>query len=163
MSLPRLQFGGSTALTTKAKKLLAPPGYVAEPEPLPAVSARLQAGKEAAAWKLSMQPGMALFQTAFMLWMVGSGIQIFSIYATYNALATPIKGLFSVNDVFKHFEEKDGINLFLPKLVFCSLQVLGLGVGLYKCSTMGLLPLTSADWTHYIPKKVPMESSWLTV
>lgn len=84
--------------------------------------------------------------------MSGSSIQIFSIYATGNALINPIKGLFLTNAAFKQFEEKDGISLVLPKLVFISLQILALGVALYKCSTMGLLPLTSADWTSLLPE-----------
>ena len=36
-------------------------------------------------------------------------------------------------------------------------QVLSLAVALYKCSTMGLLPLTSGDWTAYIPLKTIAE------
>ena len=42
-------------------------------------------------------PGGNLFMTAFMLWMSGSGIHIFSIMITVGALWTPLKGLFSVN------------------------------------------------------------------
>jgi len=145
------------ALTSRA--IPKPPGYIVNPDPLPAVSERLQASKEGLAWNISIGPGKALLQTAFMLWMSGSSIQIFSIYATFNALSTPIKGLFAVNEAFKIFTEKDGVNLFLPKIVFCSLQLLALGVALYKCSTMGLLPLTSADWTSYLPVKTPLESS----
>ena len=141
-----------------------PPGYVVDPDPLPPpVLDRLQASKEGAAWNISTAPGKALLQTAFMLWMSGSSIQIFSIYATGNALISPLRGLVSVNEAFKQFEEKDGINLFLPKVVFCSLQVLALGVALYKCSTMGLLPLTSADWTGFLPEKLPIESSGTTL
>lgn len=96
-------------------------------------------------------PGKNLLSTAFMLWMSGSSIQIFSIMMTGMALLNPIKAIFSVNDTFRAFEREDGVDLKLPKLIFLGLQLLSLAVGLYKCSTMGLLPLTSADWIGYLP------------
>jgi len=160
MPITRLQIAASneSALTKRGKSLPRPPGFVAEPEALPlSINERLQASKEGAAWQMAMSPGKALFQTAFMLWMSGSSIQIFSIYATGNALISPLRGMLQLSQAFKQFEEKDGINLFMPKLVFVSLQLLALGVALYKCSTMGLLPLTSADWTSYLPEKVYSE------
>jgi ER membrane protein complex subunit 4 len=104
-----------------------------------------------------------------MLWMSGSSIQIFSLMMTGMALWTPLNAIASINTTFARYEptvtspttggvkssgpsERDGekIDLKIPKLIFLSLQLLALAIGLYKCSTMGLLPLTSADWTHHI-------------
>lgn len=124
---------------------------------------KLQASKEGVVMQIALGPGKALMSTAFMLWMCGSSIQIFSIYATGNALVNPIKGLLAVNAAFQQFEKEDGVSLFLPKAIFAALQVLSLAVALYKCSTMGLLPLTSADWAGFLPKKQLMESAGLTV
>lgn len=95
-------------------------------------------------------PGKSLLSTAFMLWMSGSSIQIFSIMATGMALMNPLKGIGGMTKTFARFEG-EGIDLFMPKAIFLSLQILAFGVGVYKCSTMGLLPLTSADWTQYLP------------
>lgn len=108
---------------------------------------------------MAYAPGKNLLTTAFMLWMSGSSIQIFSIMMTGMALINPIKALFTINEPFKPFEKEEGIDLKMPKLIFASLQVLALGVALYKCSTMGLLPLTSADWVSYLPKVVYKETS----
>lgn len=85
-----------------------------------------------------------------MLWMSGSSIQIFSLMMTGMALFNPINSIATVNKTFARYEG-EGVDLKMPKLIFISLQILALGIALYKCSTMGLLPLTSADWTHYIP------------
>jgi hypothetical protein len=109
-------------------------------------------------------PGKALLSTAFMLWMSGSSVQIFSIMMTGMALVTPIKGLLSLGEAFKGLQAGQdkvtdavgGVDLRLPYLIYSSLQLLALGVAVYKCSTMGLLPLTSADWVDYLP--VPLLS-----
>ena len=100
---------------------------------------------------IAYSPGKNLLTTAFMLWMSGSSVQIFSIMMTGMALINPLKAIFSVNDSFKAFEKEEGVDLKLPKMIFVSLQVLALGVAVYKCSTMGLLPLTSADWVSLLP------------
>lgn len=108
---------------------------------------------------IAYSPGKNLFTTAFMLWMSGSSIQIFSIMMTGMALINPLKAIASTNQQFARFSNEEGIDLKLPKLIFISLQILSLAMALYKCSTMGLLPITSADWTGYIPAKEYLEHS----
>ena len=44
-----------------------------------------------------------------------------------------------------------GTNLLLPKAIFVAVQCLFLGLGLWKCGKLGLLPTTSADWVSYLP------------
>lgn len=92
------------------------------------------------------------------------------------ALVNPLKAILTTNTVFRPFGDSE-VDVKLPKLIFVGLQVkytkllhtctsyicfslsitrrqvLSLVVALYKCSTMGLLPLTSGDWTAYIPQK----------
>jgi ER membrane protein complex subunit 4 len=107
--------------------------------------------------------------------MSGSSIQIFSLMMTGMALWTPLNAIASVNTTFARYDtpsstssrgsstvgpsasDEQKVDLKIPKLIFLSLQFLALAIGLYKCSTMGLLPLTSADWTHYIPSYVYLE------
>lgn len=108
---------------------------------------------------IALSPGKSLFTTAFMLWMSGSSIQVFSIMMTGMALINPLKAILSINQAFEKFSNDDGIDTKMPKLIFLALQILSLFVALYKCSTMGLLPLTSADWTSYIPNKTILESA----
>ena len=121
------------------------------------------AAKQRHAMNIAYGPGKSLLSTAFMLWMSGSSIQIFSIMMTAMALFNPIKALAAINEPFRQFEKEEGVDLKIPKLIFAALQVLSLGVALYKCSTMGLLPLTAADWIEYLPKVSYLELAALPV
>jgi hypothetical protein len=113
-----------------------------------------KAQKERDAMKLAMSPGQGLFTTGFMLWMSGSSLQIFSIMMIGMAFVNPVKAIAGINVTFSRFQ-KEGkpISLTMPKLIFLGIQLLSLGLAMYKASTMGLLPLTSADWTSYIPMR----------
>ena len=109
--------------------------------------------------EIAFSPLKGLFTTAFMLWMSGSSIQIFSIMVTGMALINPIKAIISTNSTFTVFEKEKEIDLKLAKLMFISFQILSLLVGVYKTYTMGLLPVTSGDWTSFIPPKTYAETS----
>lgn len=115
--------------------------------------------KQRQVFAVAYGPGKALLSTVFMLWMCGSSIHIFSIMTTGMALINPIKGLAATSQTFQKYFKDEGIDVKLPILIFVSLQLLSIGIALYKCSTMGLLPLTSADWTSLIPEKKYMEIS----
>lgn len=69
------------------------------------------------------------------------------------ALINPLKACFTVNQVFDKYKKEEGIDLRFPKLIYIALQILSIALALYKCSTMGLLPVTSADWTNLLPEK----------
>jgi ER membrane protein complex subunit 4 len=71
--------------------------------------------------------------------------------------------MLTVIKAFEKFEKDDGVELRFPKLVFVALQLLSVGLALYKCSTMGLLPVTSADWTSLIPERWFMEAGLVPV
>lgn len=117
------------------------------------------AAKQRQVMSIAYAPGGSLFTTAIMLYMSGSSIQIFSIMMTGMSLLNPLKAIFGVNQAFSKFEKEEGVDLKLPKLIYLAIQILALGMALYKCSTMGLLPITSADWTNLIPSKVYQEIS----
>lgn len=117
------------------------------------------AAKQRHVMNIAFSPGKKLLTTAFMLWMSGSSIQIFSIMMTGMALINPLKALASINEPFKAFAKEEGVNLRNPMLIYAGFQILALIVALYKCSMMGLLPLTSADWIDYLPKVIYQEAS----
>ena len=106
---------------------------------------------------LAYSPAKSLLTTAFMLWMSGTTIQIFSMMTTGMALINPIKAIMSMDQAFGKFE---GIDLKLAKLIFVALQLLAVGIALYNCQRMGLLPVTSADWLSYIPEREFLEATW---
>ena len=108
------------------------------------------AAKSKQAMALALSPGKSILTTAFMLYMSGTSIQIFSIMSTGMALLNPLKAVASTEATFRKFE---GADLNLPKLVFIALNLAQVAVALYNCSRMGLLPVTSADWLSYIPDR----------
>jgi len=98
---------------------------------------------------------------AFMLYMSGGGVQIFSIGILAMLLLNPIKAVSTINPTFAPFEpsgdDKKGDSLLFYKIVYIGCNILGLALGLYKCSTMGLLPSGSADWLAFESRRVSAE------
>jgi len=56
----------------------------------------------------------------------------------------------SVSDVFLTYEG-NGINLLQYKLIYLAVNGLLLSIGMYKVYTLGLLPLSAADWIDIVP------------
>lgn len=77
-------------------------------------------------------PGSNLLMTGFMLWMSGSGINLFSMMFTGMALFNPLKAIFTVNNAFEKFSDGQ-VELLLPKLIYCSLHLLALGKERHTC------------------------------
>jgi hypothetical protein len=120
--------------------------------------AQVAATRQRQAQAIAMAPGKQLFMTAFMLWMSGFHITIFSIMFTGMAVMNPCKSLLNVNQAFKAVD--DGKTSLLQwKLVFCALNCVGLAMAAYKCHYMGLLPLYASDWVGLLPIRKAVEFS----
>lgn len=115
--------------------------------------------KSKKAWEVAKTPSKSIFMTAFMLWMSGSGINIFSIMITMYSVMNPVKDIFNVNNVFSKFEDAS-VNLLLPKLLYIFINCISLTIALYKCWVLGLLPTTIADWVYQVATKYPEEFSF---
>ena len=105
---------------------------------------------------MGLAPGKNIFMQGFMMWMSGSSINIFSIMITGMAFMNPIKAIISIDDTFKRFKDVD---LTLPKLAFIACNLGMVALALWKCNTMGLLPITAADWTSFLVDKDILEAS----
>ena len=86
-----------------------------------------------------------------MLYMSGNGIQIFSILITVMLLFNSIKSIMGTRGVFQRFENEQGSLLF-PMLAYIAIQVVNFGLGVYKCSAMGLLPTATSDWLAFLER-----------
>ncbi len=107
--------------------------------------------KSNAAMGLATSPGRSLLMNSFMMYMSGSNLNMWSISVTGMSIMNPIIAILGLNKAFSKFEDQGGkVDLQMPKLVFCLLNLMWLGVGLYKMSKMRLLPTTSADWSGRI-------------
>ena len=114
---------------------------------------------------MSWSPIKSFMQMGLMLWMSGSGVHIFSIMITYQALSSPVNAMLAVNKTFKGFEDgkmgaPEKANLFISKLIFIGMNMVAMSGGFYKMSMMGLLPNTPSDWTSYlaVPPNVQLAS-----
>lgn len=63
--------------------------------------------------------------------------------------------------VSAEFEKVDDgtVKLLVPKLIYVAVNCVFLGMGLWKCGKMGLLPTTSADYVSYLGSRPPVEYS----
>src|SRR6056300_131851 len=98
----------------------------------------------------------------FIFWMTGSGLSIYTIMFTMQLATTPFKALFNVNQAFEQFEQK-GLNLTMPKLLYCACNMVTLGLAFYKFSNMGIIPVLPADWAGLFSPRNPIEQSQLII
>lgn len=118
----------------------------------------MQAKMQSKAMGIATKPGQQIMMNAFMLWMSGKNLNMFSISITAGAIMTPLTGILAVQKTFGPMEEQNA-NVQIPKLIFIALNLAWLGIGLYKMSSMRLLPTTSADWVGSIVWKDMMETT----
>ncbi|KAF9584504.1 hypothetical protein BGW38_006208 [Lunasporangiospora selenospora] len=119
------------------------------------------------AWDVALAPGKQLPMQAFMLWMSGNSVQIFSVAITGMLMVSPIRALMSMGAAFERYEstrveQRAGAGLLsgplaLPKLAFIALQIMTILLGMWKLNAMGLLPTSSSDWLAFLDPKVPLE------
>jgi len=94
---------------------------------------------------------------AFMLYMSGGGVQIFSMGIVAMLLLSPFKNLSAINTAFAPFapgppsspSAKSLTTLPLQKLAYLGCNILTLALGLWKCRSMGLLPTGTGDWLAF--------------
>lgn len=64
------------------------------------------------------------------------------------------KALLSLGSAFKMIE---GSHHIVQKMVYCLGNVVNLGLALYKCQSMGLLPTHASDWLAFIQPQERVE------
>lgn len=119
-------------------------------------AAAILAKRQAQAMSLATKPGQQVLMNAFMMYMSGNTLNIFSISTTSMAILSPLTSIIQVESVFSKLEEVD---TQMAKLIYIALNLVWLAIGMYKMSSMRLLPTTSADWADSIVWKDMMELS----
>ncbi|KZZ95375.1 hypothetical protein AAL_04606 [Moelleriella libera RCEF 2490] len=93
------------------------------------------------AWEIALAPVKSLPMTVIMMYMSGNSLQIFSIMMVFMAFKNPIAGLLATNQAFERFQsESNAAQILQTKLVYVAMQLVALGVGIWKINSMGLLP-----------------------
>lgn len=74
---------------------------------------------------------------------------------------SPIQGLTQTNTVFSKFEGAGTSGQLLGiKAAYVIMQLLLLGLGVYKVNAMGLLPTTRSDWLAWETERQPLERAY---
>ncbi|KAJ3683866.1 hypothetical protein LUZ60_014093 [Juncus effusus] len=140
-----------------------PPGFARSlPELDEGSGGSRQKKEQEAAWKsqkameVAQAPFKNLMMMGFMMWMAGSTVHLFSIGITFSALLQPINALRSVGKVFEPFKDPK-VDLNVPRLIFIALNLAGLGLGIWKLNTLGLLPTHASDWVSSLPPAKEVE------
>ncbi|EIM90277.1 DUF1077-domain-containing protein [Stereum hirsutum FP-91666 SS1] len=154
----------SSLEATKWRTLPKPPGFTgtltttksSSKAPDSSKAASYEALKSSRAWDFAISPAKSLPMQAFMLYMSGGGVQIFSMGIVFMLLLSPFKNVAAINTAFAQFapgtapsNAKSLTTLPLQKLVYIACNVLTLALGLWKCRSMGLLPTGTADWLAF--------------
>ncbi|KAJ2157015.1 ER membrane protein complex subunit 4 [Coemansia sp. RSA 552] len=114
------------------------------------------------AWEVALSPGKSLPMQAFMAWMSGTSVSIFSILITGMILMTPLRSILGTAQTFAPLERHGSgqrVDLSMQKMAFVAINLAGIIFGIYRLSIMGLLPTTSSDWLAFLPAKQYVEQS----
>lgn len=104
-------------------------------------------------WDIALAPLKQVPMNLFIMYMAGNSISIIPIMMVSMLLLRPIKAFMSVKSQFAIIEGNQAI---LQKLVYLLGNFACLGMALYKCQSMGLLPTHSSDWLDFLenPRRV---------
>ncbi|KAL1931554.1 hypothetical protein VTP01DRAFT_9697 [Rhizomucor pusillus] len=110
------------------------------------------------AWDVAWGPAKSIPMNAIMIYMTGTGVQIFSVMITAMLFFQPAKAIMSTRQTFERFETKNGAaDLLVPKALYIGLHLLTILLGVYKVNAMGLLPTTTSDWLGFLQPKQVLE------
>ncbi|KAI0047049.1 DUF1077-domain-containing protein [Auriscalpium vulgare] len=159
--------------SSKWRHLPPPPGFASlasttktpSAKAVAAATASYEVLKEKRAWDFAISPAKSLPMQAFMLYMSGGGVQIFSMGIVAMLLLSPFKNLAAINTAFVPFapgpaspsKANSLSTLPLQKIAYIACNILTLGLGLWKCRSMGLLPTGTGDWLAFESRGPPPE------
>jgi len=106
------------------------------------------------AWDFALGPIKQVPMNLFLMYMAGNSISIFPIMMVGMLFMRPIKALIGLTSAFKMIE---GSHHIVQKMVYCLGNVVNLGLALYKCQSMGLLPTHTSDWLAFVQPQERIE------
>jgi hypothetical protein len=93
-----------------------------------------------------------------LYFMVGSRLNLWSIFYLVLMGSSPFRNLLGVNAAFAPFAAP-GVDLGAAKLLYAALNLGGCGVFFWKLHAMGLMPITSSDWISLLPVRTQVDYS----
>ncbi|MCJ1411017.1 hypothetical protein MMC19_005105 [Ptychographa xylographoides] len=111
-------------------------------------------------WELAIAPAKALPMNAIMMYMSGNTLQIFSMMMVFTLFKNPFQALLQTNQIFARYEtEGTKGKMWMVKLTYVAMNLVALGLGIWKVNGMGLLPTTTSDWLAWETPRVPLENT----
>ena len=109
-------------------------------------------------WDIALGPIKQAPMNVMISWMAGNSIALFPIMFVGMLLFRPLQSMFTMSKAFEVLEA--GQYSILQKLVYLLGNLVNLGIALYKCHSMGLLPTYASDWLAFADQQEPMEYSF---
>jgi len=106
-------------------------------------------------WDIALGPLKQIPMNFFIMWMSGNSISIFPIMMVGMMFFRPFQALISIQATFGTIEGSS----YLQKAVYILGNLVCLGLAIYKCQVMGLLPTHSSDWLAFVEPQHRMEWS----
>nr|CAB3242413.1 ER membrane protein complex subunit 4 [Phallusia mammillata] len=139
--------------------LPSPPGYLTEKLPAAEVAAANEGSHldlvDKRSWDIALAPIKGLPMNIFIMYMAGNTISIFPIMMVGMMFFRPIQALMGIRATTRMLERSK--QYILQTLVYFLGNCLALGLAVYKCNSMGLLPTYTSDWLAFADPVQSME------
>lgn len=109
---------------------------------------------EKKSWDIALGPLKQIPMNLFIMWMAGNSISIFPIMMVGMMFIRPIQALLAIQQTFKMIE---GTNKTIQRIVYAFGNLVGVGLAVYKCQVMGLLPTHASDWLAFVEPQKQLE------
>jgi hypothetical protein len=113
---------------------------------------------ERAAMSIAWAQAGGLAQSAFFMWMLGATVSIWTLFFLATMGAAPFRAILNLRGAFASVDVP-GVSLGAAKALYVAIHVAGAAMLFWRVRSMGLIPLTSADWVWLLPGRSPVESS----
>ena len=109
-------------------------------------------------WEIALGPIKQAPMNVLISWMAGNSIALFPIMFVGMLLFRPFQSMLTISKAFEAIEP--GQYSAVQKLVYFLGNLVNLGIALYKCHSMGLLPTYASDWLAFESPQQPLEHAF---
>lgn len=99
-------------------------------------------------WDIALGPIKGLPMNIFIMYMAGNTISIFPIMMVGMMFFRPIQAIMGIKNTMKMLENAP--NKHFQTFIFALGNLMAIGLAVYKCHGMGLLPTHESDWLAFI-------------
>lgn len=97
-----------------------------------------------------MGPAKQIPMNLIMSYMSGSSLQMIPITMTLMLFSNALSAILGINDAFRGLSSANNKHdILLAKMAFVALQLVIIGIGVYKLNSMGLIPNKAGDWLSW--------------